>query len=55
MLEALFAQPLQKACWNSVLLKARTARPIPMTSRTTSTKPQPMRTAGTAELLRAVD
>ena len=53
MLEALLAHPLQKACWNSVLLKARTIRPIPITSTTTSRKPQPMRTAGTAELLRA--
>ena len=53
MLEALFAHPLQKACWNSELLKARTVRPITTTSTTTSKKPHPMRTAGTAELLRA--
>ena len=53
MPEALFAQPLQKACWNSELLNARTVRPMTTTRTTTSTKPHPISTAGTAELLRA--
>src|SRR6266566_4344916 len=51
--EALFAHPLQKACWKSELLNARTVRPMTTTSTTTSTKPHPISTAGTAELLRA--
>jgi hypothetical protein len=52
MFALLFTQLLQKLRWKSALL-IKTIEPIASTRTTTSAKPQPMSTAGSAELFRA--